>query len=85
MKYISTRGKIAPISFKETVLMGLAEDGGLILPERIPVIPRESLESWASLSYPELAVEVFSLFADDIPGSDGRLLVARADATFRHP
>ncbi len=85
MKYISTRGKIAPISFKETVLMGLAEDGGLILPERVPVIPRESLESWASLSYPELAVEVFRLFADDIPVSDWRRLVARAYATFRHP
>ena len=33
MKYISTRGGIAPISFKKAVMMGLAIDGGLLLPQ----------------------------------------------------
>ena len=32
MTYVSTRGGIAPIPFKEAVLMGLARDGGLLLP-----------------------------------------------------
>ena len=36
MKYVSTRGGVAPIPFKEAVMMGLARDGGLLLPESFP-------------------------------------------------
>ena len=32
MNYISTRGGVDPISFREAVVMGLARDGGLLLP-----------------------------------------------------
>ncbi|WP_022854294.1 threonine synthase [Thermodesulfatator atlanticus] len=85
MRYISTRGGINPLPFKETVLMGLAEDGGLILPEAIPRITEETLSYWQSLSYPELAFEVLKLFADDLPPHDLRDLINRAYATFTHP
>ncbi len=85
MRYLSTRGGIRPISFKETVLMGLAEDGGLILPESIPQISEEKLSHWRGLSYPELALEVLSLFIDDIPREDLKDLIFRAYATFSHP
>ena len=43
MKYISTRGNIAPIGFKDAVMMGLATDGGLILPESIPKLDADTL------------------------------------------
>ncbi|MBP6485630.1 MAG: hypothetical protein KA262_05590, partial [Moraxella sp.] len=33
MNYISTRGKTAPMQFSDVLLMGLAPDGGLMLPE----------------------------------------------------
>ena len=36
MKYISTRGGTAPITFSEAVMTGLARDGGLMLPEEFP-------------------------------------------------
>ena len=36
MRYISTRGAVAPVSFKDAVMMGLADDGGLLLPEVFP-------------------------------------------------
>ncbi len=85
MKYLSTRGGINPIPFKETVLMGLAEDGGLILPERIPRVSSELLSRWQNLSYPELALEVMSLFIDDIPEEDLKDLIFRAYSTFSHP
>ncbi len=42
MKYLSTRGKIAAISFKEAVMMGLATDGGLLLPEKLPAVGRRN-------------------------------------------
>ncbi len=84
MNYISTRGGIEPIPFKETVLMGLAEDGGLILPEVIPKVEEDRLNSWKDLSYQDLAIEVISLFADDIPLDVLRGLVYRAYSSFTH-
>lgn len=82
MQYISTRGGISPISFTEAVMMGLAEDGGLLLPRTIPRIGNETLASWQNLSYPELAFEVMSRFIDDIPNNDLHELINRSYATF---
>ena len=70
MKYISTRGGMQPISYSEALLEGLAPDGGLAVPEAMPQLTLEQIEDWRALSYPELAVEVLSLFATDIPGAE---------------
>lgn len=85
MKYISTRGGIEPVSFKEAVMMGLATDGGLLLPQRIPHVDRQTLEEWRSLPYRELAFRVISLFSDDIPAHDLKRLIDRAYDSFQHP
>jgi threonine synthase len=85
MRYISTRGGISPISFKDAVMMGLASDGGLLLPQSYPSITREQLESWRSLTYPELAFEVISRYIDDIPAGDLKSLITRSYAGFTHP
>lgn len=84
MKYISTRGGIEPISFKEAVMMGLATDGGLLLPETIPSVDRLTLESWRNLPYPELAFRIISLFCSDIPPHDLKLLIDRSYQVFDH-
>lgn len=85
MRYISTRGGIRPISFKDAVKMGLASDGGLLLPQTYPVVSREQLEAWRSLSYPELAFEIISRFVDDIPAGDLKAIINSSYATFTHP
>ena len=77
MKYISTRGATARKQFSEVLLMGLAPDGGLMLPEQYPQIDRATLDQWRTLSYPELAFEVMSLFATDIPADDLRDIINR--------
>jgi len=82
MQYLSTRGGISPISFTQAVMMGLAEDGGLLLPRTIPRIGLETLSSWQELSYPELAFEIMSRFIDDIPGSDLREIINNSYAPF---
>jgi len=84
MKYISTRGQMEPIGFQDAVMTGLAPDGGLLLPETLPDVT-DQLASWADLSYTELAFEVLSLFATDIPAEDLRKLVNASYATFDHP
>lgn len=85
MKYISTRGGIEPIDFKEAVMMGLARDGGLLLPDAIPVISRETIKKWQGLQFADLSFEVISLFAPDIPGDDLKDIIQRSYATFSHP
>ena len=76
MKYISTRGQVTPIGFTDAVMMGLADDGGLIVPESIPDV-RDRLDDWRALTYGELALQVMRLFAADIPDRDLEDLVAR--------
>jgi len=82
MRYISTRGGIEPVSFTDAVLMGLAPDGGLLLPERIPDAA-DRLDEWRGLAYRDLAVEVMSLFVD-VPAEELRALVNKSYGTFDH-
>ncbi len=84
MKYISTRGQMEPIGFQDAVMTGLAPDGGLLLPESLPNV-EDKLEAWSKLSYQELAFEVISLFATDIPADDLKKLIDDSYATFEHP
>ena len=77
MKYISTRGGIEPLEFQDAVMMGLADDGGLIVPQDIPDLT-DRLADWADLDYPGLAFEVIRMFATDIPGDDLRDLIGRS-------
>lgn len=85
MKYISTRGQVAPIGFIDAILMGLADDGGLLVPERIPQLSEATLKQWQKLSYKELALELFSLYmSEDIPREDLMKLVDDSYDTFRH-
>jgi len=77
MKYISTRGGITPIEFKPAVMMGLADDGGLIVPETIPDVSAE-LDSWRELPYVDLALEVMQPFVSDISGADLAGLISKS-------
>ncbi|WP_407568796.1 threonine synthase [Deinococcus altitudinis] len=86
MKYVSTRGGIAPVGFIEGVLMGLADDGGLLVPEHLPQLSRGTLEQWRGLSYQDLTLELFSLFTgDEIPRTELKAMIDESYATFRHP
>ena len=83
---MSTRGQVRNISFKDAVMMGLATDGGLLLPEHIPSISAEDLRAFSGMSYPQIAFDIISRFTgDDIPAADLRDLIDRSYATFDHP
>ncbi|HPJ56681.1 MAG TPA: threonine synthase [Kiritimatiellia bacterium] len=84
IRYISTRGAQSPLAFKDAVMTGLARDGGLLIPDRIPSVA-DRLEEWKDLDYPDLAFEIIRLFADDIPESRLRELITGAYSTFAHP
>ncbi len=75
MNYISTRGDSTKKKFTEIMLGGLAPDGGLYLPKQYPQITRDELDAWRNLSYADLAFEVLSKFATDIPADDLKAIV----------
>ena len=85
MRYISTRGGIDPVSFTEAVMMGLAADGGLLLPDPIPSVDSATIDAWKGLSYPELALEVMSLFVDDLSDKELGALISDAYIKFDTP
>ncbi len=58
---------------------GLAPDGGLVVPESIPLLSASELEAMRSMSYNDLAMAVIGRFIDDIPPADLRALI---DATY---
>lgn len=85
MQFVSTRGGMDPVSFCDALLMGLAPDGGLTVPEALPRIDAAQLEAWRPLTYPELAAQVIGLFATDVPGEDLAALTAAVYGPERFP
>lgn len=81
MRYVSTRGRARPLGFQDVVIAGLADDGGLFLPERLPDVS-DRLDDWRDLSYVDLAAQLLPLFVDDIAPSTLRVLLERAYASF---
>ena len=65
MNYISTRGNGGTVTAAGAIKQGLASDGGLFMPESIPAIGAEDIRRLASLSYPERAATVLSMFLSD--------------------
>ncbi|KAG6889493.1 hypothetical protein C0995_000658 [Termitomyces sp. Mi166 len=87
MKYFSTRGGSERLSFEETVLTGLAPNGGLYIPEYIPTLPENWRSEWKNYSFVDLSVAVLSLYIskDEISEPELRQLVEKSYKTFRHP
>ncbi len=62
MEYISTRNEKKIFSFKDVFLKGLAPDGGLFIPKKIPFCDSQELKKIKSLSYEELAAQILLKF-----------------------
>jgi threonine synthase len=81
MKYTSTRGGMAAKSFTEILLGGLADDGGLAVPDHYPKLGQAELAAMRGMSYRELAFEVISRFATDIPADDLKAIINKTYTT----
>ena len=62
--YRSTRGNGSTVTASNAILKGLSEDGGLFVPDQIPVLD-VPVEQLAQRSYQEVAYEVMSRFLTD--------------------
>jgi threonine synthase len=80
MDYISTRGRAPVLDFEKVLLAGLADDGGLYLPQNFPVLPN------TSGSYQDIAQAVMTPFIGDaLSAEDFSACIAAAYATFTDP
>lgn len=77
IKYQSTRSKGMEVTASQAILKGLAEDGGLFVPNQIPELDR-SLKEIARMSYQETAYEVMKLFFTDFTEEELKQCINRA-------
>ena len=85
MRYISTRGQAPVLSFGEAMMTGLARDGGLYVPETVPVMAQADIAALAGLPYEEIAFRVMWPFlGGTFSETEFRGLIAKAYAGFGH-
>lgn len=80
MNYISTRDpERRGVSAAAAIRSGLAPDGGLYMPERIPVFSAADFAALAPLTYPERAAKILAPYLPDFSAED---LLADARAAY---
>ena len=86
MRYVSTRGQAPVRDFSGVLLAGLAEDGGLYVPESWPTLTHADWRALRGLPYPELAARVVYPFVGScVPYATLQRLCRAAYAGFGHP
>ncbi|MDP6968587.1 MAG: threonine synthase [Gammaproteobacteria bacterium] len=85
MRYISTRGEAPSLGFADVLLTGLASDGGLYVPDSLPVFSQDEMLAMANMSYAELAHKVILPFVEeDISSAELKVMVDETYAGFSH-
>ena len=72
--YGSTRGTGERVTASRAILKGLADDGGLFVPDRIPALPM-SMGEFSALSYQETALAVMGEFLTDFTEAELRACI----------
>lgn len=75
--YNSTRGGESGVAASEAILKGLAPDGGLYVPESIPILD-EDLDQLAGMSYQETAYAVMKKFLTDFTEDELKYCISHA-------
>jgi threonine synthase len=85
VRYVSTRGAAPTLGFADTLLAGLARDGGLYLPLSVPQWRPDAIRALRGLPYAEAAVRVMAPFVGgDFGPAEIEALTVAAYAGFRH-
>src|SRR5215203_2266357 len=77
--FVSTNSPALQVSFREAVLKGLAPDGGLYMPARIPLLPAQFFAHLPDLTFPEIALHVASAMLEGaVPEQELKAIVEGA-------
>jgi threonine synthase len=85
MRYVSTRGRAPVLSFEEAMMSGLARDGGLYVPETVPVLTPAGIAALAGLPYEEATFRIVRPFTGEaFTETELRGCIERAYRGFGH-
>ncbi len=85
MKFISSRIAAPNLSFSEVVMQGLAEDGGLYVPEFLPNFSENDLSKMRKMDYLDLFFEVTHHFVNrEIDDETYKKLIKKSYKNFSH-
>ena len=70
MKYISTRDRSKTFEFSEVFIKGLADDGGLFIPETLHEYTESEISEFKELGYSELAKKIIHPFIGNFTSED---------------
>lgn len=85
IEYTSTRGGAPDLGFRDVLLKGLAEDGGLYVPKTLPKFTPQDFSEFKNMSYKDVAKKVLSVFIGHIMSEqDLSDLVDETYASFHH-
>ena len=78
-RYIDTRGVCTePVTFTQAVVRGLANGGGLFVPQQIPSITIDEICDLAKLPYAQQAALVFESFGIDLSHEELQRITSEA-------
>ena len=79
MRYLSTKGSVEAVGFREAVFRGLPADNGLYVPEEVPSLPARFFKALPHMDFRDIAFEVARYFVDEeIPSEQLELIVEDA-------
>ena len=81
MQFVSTRGGKQKVKGAEAIVKGLADNGGLFVPEKFPAVAAEEMQAMLSMSYPERAAFILKKYLDEY--DENQLLAACEEAYSR--
>lgn len=70
MNYNSTRDSGCIVTAAQAIAQGISQEGGLFVPETLPVLSREDLEKMIGMSYNEKAKMILSRFLTDFTSEE---------------
>ncbi|MFP9136605.1 threonine synthase [Devosia sp. XGJD_8] len=86
MQFVSTRGQAPALGFSDSVLAGLASDGGLYVPQSWPQVSAADIAAFAGKPYADVAYAIISRFTgDEIAPERLKAIIDESYAVFRHP
>ena len=84
MKYVSTRDTSKTFEFKDVFIKGLADDGGLFIPEKFKKYNENEVKDFKKLSYRELAKKiVYPFIGNFMSEAELSKIIDKSYSTFR--
>ena len=84
MEYISTRNSSKTFKFKDVFIKGLADDGGLFIPQTLNKYSKDEINSFKNLSYIDLAKKIiFPFIGDFMNENEVSKIIEKSYSVFR--